>query len=79
MNKTVPVTSRHHQLVLRTTFETQAVPPHERSDYWEDKLAHKVVGLNVSTLRARGLVARCSHFDLGSINIIDITGEEHIV
>lgn len=62
-----------------TTFDTRFVPMHERIDYWEENTARKVVGLDVSSMYRHGLVARCSHLDLGSINVIDITGEEHLV
>jgi AraC-like DNA-binding protein len=69
----------HRQAIQPTTFDTRFVPFHERINYWEGSTAEKVVGLDVSSMHHDGLVARCSHFDLGCINIIDITGEEHLV
>jgi len=51
----------------------------ERLRYWESYTSSELVGLRCSTFAPEGLSARQRNFDLGTLRIADIVGNEHVV
>lgn len=51
----------------------------DRLRYWESYTTSELVGLRCSSYADGGLHARQRNFDLGSLRIADITGNEHVV
>ena len=51
----------------------------DRLRYWEAYTTSRLVGLRCSSYADDGLHARQLNFDLGSLRIADITGNEHVV
>jgi hypothetical protein len=58
---------------------TDAVPPAQRLEYWESHNASELVGLRCTSYAPDGLRARERNFDLGSVRLADIAGNEHVV
>jgi hypothetical protein len=58
---------------------TDAVPPAQRLEYWESHNASELIGLRCSSYAPDGLRARERNFDLGSVRLADIAGNEHVV
>ncbi len=58
---------------------TDQVAPHERLAFWEAHNASALIGLHCSTFATGGLRARERTFDLGSVRITEIRGNEHVV
>ena len=65
--------------VPQTEASTDSVPPTQRLDFWESRNAAELVGLRCSTFALNGLNARKRHFDLGSLSLCDIRGNEHVI
>lgn len=61
------------------SFDTRDVAPSDRIDYWEERCAERVVGLRCSGMSEAGLEARFEYCDFGSIKMIDITGNQHVI
>ncbi|HSW06043.1 AraC family transcriptional regulator [Aquabacterium sp.] len=58
---------------------TDFVPVRDRLRYWESYTRSELVGLRCSSYASEGLCARQRNYDLGSLRIADITGNEHVV
>jgi len=65
--------------VPQTEASTDSVPPAQRLDFWESRNAAELVGLRCSSFAAEGLSAWKRHFDLGSLRLSDIRGNEHVI
>lgn len=61
------------------SFDTKNVPVNDRIDYWEERCAERVVGLHCTSMSESGLEARFEYCDFGSIKMIDITGNQHVI
>jgi AraC-like DNA-binding protein len=55
------------------------VAANDRIDYWEERCAERVVGLHCTSMSESGLEARFEYCDFGSIKMIDITGNQHVI
>jgi AraC-like DNA-binding protein len=58
---------------------TDTVAPAQRLKYWESHNASELIGLRCSSFASDGLSARERNFDLGSLRVADIVGNEHVV
>lgn len=58
---------------------TEFASARDRLRYWESYTASELVGLRCSTFAPEGLSARQRNFDLGTLRIADIVGNEHVV
>ena len=58
---------------------TDDVPAGERLRYWEAHTASQLIGVRCSSYAAEGLSARQRNFDLGSLRLAEIAGNEHVV
>jgi AraC-like DNA-binding protein len=58
---------------------TDAVPPAQRIEYWESHNASELIGLRCTSYATDGLQARQRNFDLGSLRLAEISGNEHVV
>ncbi len=58
---------------------TALVSDRDRLRYWESYTTSELIGLRCSSYADEGLNARQRNFDLGSLRIADITGNEHVV
>lgn len=61
------------------SFDTRDVAANDRIDYWEERCAERVVGLRCTSMSESGLEARFEYCDFGSIKMIDITGNQHVI
>ena len=61
------------------SFDTRNVPVNDRIDYWEERCAERVVGLHCTSMSESGLEARFEYCDFGSIKMIDIIGNQHVI
>ncbi|MGZ2461724.1 helix-turn-helix domain-containing protein [Rhizobium anhuiense] len=61
------------------SFDTRDVAVDDRIDYWEERCAERVVGLHCTSMSESGLEARFEYCDFGSIKMIDITGNQHVI
>lgn len=61
------------------SFDTKNVPVTDRISYWEERCAERVVGLRCTSMSESGLEARFEYCDFGSIKMIDITGNQHVI
>ena len=61
------------------SFDTREVAPNDRIDYWEERCAERVVGLHCTSMSESGLEARFEYCDFGSIKMIDISGNQHVI
>ncbi|HEX4233115.1 MAG TPA: helix-turn-helix domain-containing protein [Caldimonas sp.] len=67
------------ELVAKVEASTDVVPPAQRIKYWEAHNASELIGLRCSSYASQGLQARESNFDLGSLRLAEIRGNEHVV
>lgn len=58
---------------------TDTVPPHDRVDYWEAHNASELIGLRCTSYAAAGLHAHQRNFDLGTLRLADVAGNEHVI
>lgn len=58
---------------------TEQVPPDQRVAFWESYNASALIGLRCSSFALQGLRARACCFDLGTVRITDIRGNEHVI
>jgi AraC-like DNA-binding protein len=58
---------------------TEQVAPNDRLAFWEAHNASALIGLRCSTFASEGLRARERTYDLGSVRITEICGNEHVV
>lgn len=58
---------------------TDFVPPSQRLEYWESHNASELVGLRCSAYAPDGLRARERNFDLATLRMAEISGNEHVV
>lgn len=58
---------------------THDVPLGERLRYWEAYTASELIGVRCSAYASEGLSARQRNFDLGSVRLAEIAGNEHVV
>lgn len=58
---------------------TDDVPADERLRYWEAYTASELIGVRCSAYAAEGLSARQRNFDLGTVRLAEIAGNEHVV
>lgn len=58
---------------------TDTVPPAQRLKYWESHNASELIGLRCSSFASGGLSARERNFDLCSLRLADIVGNEHVI
>jgi AraC-like DNA-binding protein len=65
--------------VPQTETSTDRVAPSQRLEYWESRNAAELIGLRCSTFAPEGLSATKRHFDLGSLSLCDIRGNEHVI
>lgn len=61
------------------SFDTRNVAVNDRIEYWEERCAERVVGLHCTSMSEVGLEARFEYCDFGSIKMIDITGNQHVI
>ncbi|HWU63977.1 MAG TPA: helix-turn-helix domain-containing protein [Ensifer sp.] len=73
---TVPRGTKPDRLM---SFDTRDVAVNDRIDYWEERCAERVVGLHCTSMSESGLEARFEYCDFGSIKMIDITGNQHVI
>ena len=66
------------QLLSRSN-STQTVAPHERIEFWEAHSAEHLIGLRCSTHDPQGLEATAMHYDLGAVQLTDISGNQHVI
>ncbi len=66
-------------LVPMTEVSTDQVPPDQRVAFWESYNASALIGLRCSSFAAQGLRARARSFDLDTVRITEIRGNEHVV
>jgi AraC-like DNA-binding protein len=66
-------------LVPISDVSTEQVPPDQRVAFWESYNASALIGLRCSTFAAQGLRARARCFDLGTVRMTDIRGNEHVI
>lgn len=66
-------------LVPITEISTDQVLPDQRVDYWESYAASALVGLRCSDLSEQGLRMGARCYDLGTLHIADMRGNEHAV
>jgi AraC-like DNA-binding protein len=62
-----------------TEVSTDQVLPDQRVAFWESYNASALIGLRCSAFAQQGLKARARSFDLGTVRITDICGNEHVV
>ena len=67
------------KLVPLAEASTDTVPPAQRLKYWESHNASELIGLRCSSFASAGLSARERNFDLGSLRLADVVGNEHVV
>ena len=67
------------KLVPLAEASTDAVPSAQRLKYWESHNTSELIGLRCSSFARSGLNARERNFDLGSLRLADIAGNEHVV
>jgi AraC-like DNA-binding protein len=72
----VPRTTGSHPAI---SFDTRNVPITDRISFWEERCAERVVGLCCTSMSESGLEARFEYCDFGSIKMIDITGNQHVI
>src|SRR6185295_1803009 len=72
-------TSMNKPLVPMTEVSTDQVPPDQRVAFWESYNASALIGLRCSAFAAQGLRARARSFDLDTVRITEICGNEHVV
>lgn len=58
---------------------TDLVPPHERVGFWEAHNASELIGLRCTSYAGEGLEAAERNFDLGSLRVADVSGNEHVI
>jgi AraC-like DNA-binding protein len=58
---------------------TDTVPPPDRVDYWEAHNASELIGLRCTSYAADGLRAHERNFDLGTLRLADVSGNEHVI
>ncbi len=58
---------------------TDLVPPHERVAFWEAHNASELIGLRCTSYAGEGLDACERNFDLGSLRLADVAGNEHVI
>ena len=58
---------------------TDAVPPSDRVAYWEAHNASELIGLKCTSYAAAGLHAHERNFDLGTLRLADVAGNEHVI
>ncbi|MGN8005954.1 AraC family transcriptional regulator [Acidovorax sp. 22279] len=58
---------------------TDLVPPHERVGFWEAHNASELIGLRCTSYAGEGLEATERNFDLGSLRVADVAGNEHVI
>lgn len=58
---------------------TDEVLPEQRVAYWESFNSSALIGLRCSAFSSHGLKARARSFDLETVRITDIRGNEHVV
>jgi AraC-like DNA-binding protein len=58
---------------------TDDVLPEQRVAFWESYNASALIGLRCSAFAAHGLKARARSFDLETVRITDLRGNEHVV
>jgi len=61
------------------SFDTRDVPARDRIDYWEHRCTERIVGLRCTSMSENGLVARFEYNEFGTIKMIDITGNQHVI
>ncbi|PDS41233.1 hypothetical protein CO662_23210 [Rhizobium anhuiense] len=71
-----PLGVKAHPVV---SFDTRNVAVNDRIDYWEERCAERVVGLHCTSMSESGLEARFEYCDFGSIKMIDIIGNQHVI
>ena len=62
-----------------TEISTDRVPPAQRIELWESFTASELVGLRCSDFSSHGLEARARIFDLGTVRLMEMYGNEHVV
>ena len=67
------------KLVSMTYASTDTVPPAQRLKYWESHNTSELIGLRCSSFASSGLSARERNFDLCSLRLADIVGNEHVI
>lgn len=68
-----------HGLMSATAVSTDDVSAEQRVAFWESYNASVLVGLRCSSFAEQGLCARGRTFDLDSVRIADLQGNEHVV
>lgn len=58
---------------------TDGVPLRERLAFWDEYNSSELIGLRCSSYAAQGLDARERNFDLGTLKLADIAGNEHVI
>ncbi|TWD77205.1 AraC family transcriptional regulator [Variovorax beijingensis] len=69
----------HPSLVPVVEASTDFVPPSQRLEYWESHNANELIGLRCSAYSPQGLRARERNFDLATLRMAEISGNEHVV
>jgi AraC-like DNA-binding protein/DNA-binding CsgD family transcriptional regulator len=67
------------KLVPLAEASTDTVPPAQRLKYWESHNTSELIGLRCSSFASSGLRARERNFDLCSLRLADIVGNEHVI
>lgn len=67
------------KLVRLVEASTDTVPPAQRLKYWESHNASELIGLRCSSFARGGLQARERNFDLRSLRLAEVVGNEHVI
>ncbi|MGW8379642.1 helix-turn-helix domain-containing protein [Streptomyces sp. ODS28] len=68
-----------HAVQVLSRVSTDAVPPGERVDFWEEHNRRALVGLACSPYADGGLSARQTNLRFGALRLADIRGNEHVI
>lgn len=75
----MPYATEQERIVPVKEGSTAFASPRDRLRYWEAYTASELIALRCSSYADDGLHARQRNFDLGSLRIADITGNQHVV
>jgi hypothetical protein len=74
MNQAMPSLLSPHGKV-----STQDISPGDRIGFWEAHNASHLIGLRCSTHAKEGLCASEIHYDLGDVQLTEISGNQHVI
>jgi AraC-like DNA-binding protein len=69
----------NNSLLRAAEVSTNEVAPDQRVAFWESYNASELVGLRCSSFAPEGLAARGRSFNLGTVRIVDVRGNQHVV